>query len=384
MSERYPALEPDRLPKRLPARPPAPSPVSSPALPPGPDPGGATTPEEFVERLRAAKVWSGDPSLRELERRTGLPRSTLSGDLSPRRNRLPPLERVLVLATTFGVPAEELGCWRAAWQRIQLRQQSAGVAAPAAPEGEPAGAGATPPASGLVPGLVPEVVRGPAPRTAGEAVGPELRRSARRPSARRPSVRRRFSRRPSARRRLWTALSVGGLLGALLVLPPAVAQVDDGSGVAAGDRSASPVGARVPDPCGFLGRVGGTPEPSPPDAAATTGESLRLRGPVAQGETLIVTLVLGRAGSGPITVRDTAGNRYRAIRDETTDGTRLTVFALYDARPLDALDQITFLWPSSKRDYTEVDEFRGTRSAVPTGDLPVGGPAVAAVAAGQC
>ncbi|MDH6136682.1 hypothetical protein P3T37_006113 [Kitasatospora sp. MAA4] len=90
-----------------------------------PDPGEATTPQEFVRRLQAFRVWSGSPSLRELERRTSLPRSTLSGDLSHQRSRLPPLERVLALVTAFGASAEELARWQLAWQLIQLRQQSA-------------------------------------------------------------------------------------------------------------------------------------------------------------------------------------------------------------------------------------------------------------------
>ncbi|WP_280664604.1 MULTISPECIES: helix-turn-helix domain-containing protein [unclassified Kitasatospora] len=96
-----------------------------------PEPGGATTPQELVRRLRAFKAWSGNPSLRELERRTGLPRSTVSGDLSPQRSRLPPLQRVLTLATAFGASAEELARWRSAWQCIQMRQQSAEPPVPA-------------------------------------------------------------------------------------------------------------------------------------------------------------------------------------------------------------------------------------------------------------
>ncbi|MDH6120379.1 putative transposase [Kitasatospora sp. GAS204A] len=96
-----------------------------------PDTGEATTPQEFVRRLQTFKIWSGNPSLRELERRTGLPRSTLSGDLSHQRSRLPPLERVLALVTAFGASAEELARWQLSWQRIQLRQQSAQPPVPA-------------------------------------------------------------------------------------------------------------------------------------------------------------------------------------------------------------------------------------------------------------
>ncbi|MFD8316845.1 hypothetical protein [Kitasatospora purpeofusca] len=307
-----------------------------------------------MERLRAVKAWAGNPSLRDLERRTRLPRSTLSADLSLRRSGLPPLERVLALATAFGLPAEDLGRWRSAWQRIQVRQQSTGrLPAPPGPAAVPERGSAAVPAAvpGLLPAAVPDLVPDLVPRCVP-------------PAAREPE--RTVRHRSARRRRMWPVLSVGGLLAALTVLPPSVAPVgEDGSGAAADGGSTSPVGARVPDPCGFLGRVSDTPAASPPDAAATTGESLRVRNQVARGDTLIVTLLLARAGVGPITVRDTAGNRYRAIRDETTDGTRLTVFVLHDARPLDSLDQITFLWPSSKHDYTEVDEFRGARPTAP-------------------
>ncbi|MFB7666330.1 helix-turn-helix domain-containing protein [Kitasatospora sp. NPDC056138] len=306
--------DPDRLSQQLPAT--------------MPDPDGATTPQEFVRRLQAFKAWSGSPSLRELERRTGLPRSTLSGDLSHQRSRLPPLERVLALVTAFGASAEELARWQSAWQRIQMRQQSAEPPVPASrPTVEPP-----------TPDVAPQVLR-----------EPEWTR------------RHRF-----AHRRLrWPVLSISGLLAALLAVALTATPVTGGRSAAAGTRPPFPVDARTPDRCGYLGRISDKVAASPLDEAATTGESVQIKSPVAKGDTLIVTLALAGAGTGPITVRDTAGNRYRAIRDETTDGTRLTVFALFDARPLDSLDQITFLWPSSKHDYTAVDEFRGVRSADP-------------------
>ncbi|MFF2351065.1 helix-turn-helix domain-containing protein [Kitasatospora sp. NPDC058115] len=313
-----------------------------------PDPGGATTPQEFVDRLRAVKAWCGNPSLRELERRTGLPRSTLAGDMSPRRSRLPPLERVLALATAFEVPAGELARWQSAWQRIQVRQQSAEPPVPpaAAEPPVPAPSAAAGPSPAPVP--VPAPVLVPEPEPAPGRAGRADRRAGRLRLARRRLVR--------------PALSVSGLLAALLALPLTAAPVADGGVPVAGERPVPPAGARLPDRCGYLGRVSDNVAASPLDASATTGESLPVRSPVAAGDTLIVTLILAGAGTGPITVRDTAGNRYRAVRDETADGTRLAVFALFDARPLDVLDQITFLWPRSTHDYTAVDEFRSVRS----------------------
>ncbi|WBP90764.1 hypothetical protein [Kitasatospora cathayae] len=172
-----------------------------------PDPGGATTAQEFVRRLRAFKAWSGNPSLRELERRTGLPRSTLWGDLSPQRSCLPPLERVLALATAFGAPTEELARWQSAWQRIQMRQQSAERAAPTAQ------AAVEPPAPVSCAAVEP-----PAPDGAPRA----LRAPAR-------TGRHRFAR----RRLLWPVLVLGGLLAALLALPRTAARVTGGRAAAA-------------------------------------------------------------------------------------------------------------------------------------------------------
>ncbi|MGW4381462.1 hypothetical protein [Kitasatospora sp. NPDC004531] len=306
----------------LPASPPLPKGESSMARP---DPGDVRTPQEFVGRLRELKAWSGNPSLRELERRTSCPRSTLAGDLNPQRSRLPPLERVLALGVAFGTPVEELARWKAAWQRVQVVEQAAELAEPEVAVAER------------------EVLRG--------AEEPEARAGRRRTAGLRPA---------------WPLLPVGGLVVALLALLSAAAPV--GGGRAVGDRPSSPGMRQLPDDCGYLGRIGDEGTGSPREAAVTTGESLQIARPVAAGDTLIVTLVLAGAAAGPITVRDTAGNRYRAVRDETAGDTRLTVFALFDARPLDSLDQITFRWPSAKHDHTSIDEFRGSAHLAPGGN----------------
>ncbi|MFI9361560.1 hypothetical protein ACIG5E_10905 [Kitasatospora sp. NPDC053057] len=279
--------------------------------------------------------------------------------MSPQRSRLPPLERVLALATAFGAPAEELARWQSAWQRIQVRQQSAEPPAPASR------AAVEPPAQASQAAVEPS-----APDVAPQAL-------------REPD---RTGRHRSARRRLiWPVLSVSGLLAALLTTPLTAAPVTGGRAATTGDQPSFPVGARTPDRCGYLGRISDKVAASPLDAAATTGESLQITSPVAKGDTLVVTLVLAEAGTGPITVRDTAGNRYRATRDETSDGTRLTVFTLFDARPLDSLDQITFLWPSSQPDYTAVYEFRGVRSVEPVNAPgPSGEPPISSESAKQC
>ncbi|MFE6053202.1 response regulator transcription factor [Kitasatospora sp. NPDC056446] len=85
-----------------------------------PDPATATTPAEFVTQLRLLKAWAGEPSLRRLERRTGLPRSTLARSLDVRHNRLPPLERVVTIVRACGVPAVVADHWADHWRRIQM------------------------------------------------------------------------------------------------------------------------------------------------------------------------------------------------------------------------------------------------------------------------
>ncbi|MBD0669768.1 response regulator transcription factor [Streptomyces sp. CBMA156] len=88
--------------------------------PSAPDPATATTPAEFVRQLRLLKAWVGEPSLRRLERRTGLPRSTLARSLDVRHNRLPPLERVITIVRACGVPAAAADHWADHWRRIQM------------------------------------------------------------------------------------------------------------------------------------------------------------------------------------------------------------------------------------------------------------------------
>jgi transcriptional regulator with XRE-family HTH domain len=86
-----------------------------------PDPASATTPVELVRQLRLLKAWAGEPSLRDLERRTGLPRSTLSQTLDTRRTTLPPLERVTAVVRACGLPPAAAERWRVAWKRVRMQ-----------------------------------------------------------------------------------------------------------------------------------------------------------------------------------------------------------------------------------------------------------------------
>jgi tetratricopeptide (TPR) repeat protein len=82
------------------------------------DPSDVRDAAGFVQTLRALKVWAGDPSFKDLERRSGLPRSTLADALNPRRRQLPRLEVVRAFVAACGV--SDCGPWDEAWRRAHL------------------------------------------------------------------------------------------------------------------------------------------------------------------------------------------------------------------------------------------------------------------------
>ncbi|MCX5386826.1 tetratricopeptide repeat protein [Streptomyces sp. NBC_00083] len=92
---------------------------------------------DFIRELRALKVRAGQPSLQELQRRSGVARSTLSDALSPRRRELPRLEVCLALVRACGAGAQEVARWRERWQRI-AEARDAGRSAPEAGASAPA------------------------------------------------------------------------------------------------------------------------------------------------------------------------------------------------------------------------------------------------------
>ena len=83
-----------------------------------PDPAAASTAADFACQLRLLKVWAGDPSLRDLSRMTGQPRSTISDALNPDRSRFPALDLVRILVQAFG-GGEDLPRWEQAWRDIK-------------------------------------------------------------------------------------------------------------------------------------------------------------------------------------------------------------------------------------------------------------------------
>ncbi|MEV7774287.1 tetratricopeptide repeat protein [Kitasatospora sp. NPDC086791] len=121
---------------------------------PRPEAGGATADvSAFVRDLRALKVRAGQPSLQELQRRSGVARSTLSDALSPRRRALPRLEVCLALVRACGATPAEEARWRARWQDVaRARDESRSTPAAHGPD-SPASGSAAPPVR-AVPGAL--------------------------------------------------------------------------------------------------------------------------------------------------------------------------------------------------------------------------------------
>jgi hypothetical protein len=84
---------------------------------------------------------------------------------------------------------------------------------------------------------------------------------------------------------------------------------------------------------------------------------------VAGGHTLVVTLLLSSTSSvtGPLTVKDSAGNTYTVARDvnDGSAGDRTVTLVALNVAPLAANGTITLTYPSSAETHVSVDEFAG-------------------------
>ncbi|TVZ77980.1 helix-turn-helix transcriptional regulator [Streptomyces sp. BK340] len=125
----------------------------------------------------------------------------------------------------------------------------------------------------------------------------------------------------------------------------------------------SPHAPRTTNRAAYVARIGNGDVRSP-YGPMITGADLQVLHAVTRGQTLIVTIALTGAGSGAVTVTDTAGNRYRPA-GQINDRGRLLLFAVIGAKPLDTLDQITIRWPKATVATTEVDAFRKITAAGP-------------------
>ncbi|WP_330296095.1 helix-turn-helix domain-containing protein [Streptomyces sp. NBC_00503] len=345
----------------------------------GADPGRLRTVAGFIEALRALKAVEG-LSLRELQRRTGLPHTTIAHALQPERPSLPPWDRVRALLVAFGVPEAALPRWKEAWTRLRLSPD--GHTGPA-PAGDPQ-APLTPievEASTPVHGPGPDPAPAPEEPTPGvDARGlQDLRvpRTVRSPRRGGPRWRRAVTH--------TVALVLGAALGAAAmaatVPPPTPAAAHAGYPVEEqGCPSASPAPpAKSPKPAPSTGSSAAPSSATSPKAPAAwvarpAGDQQILSGtdfvlpvvsPVAEGDALVVSLMLTSTCPGRVEVTDTGGDEFRIVGDETDSSRHRTMLlAAFHVRPLTTADSIHVVYPHASKYNVTVDEFRGVGGAV--------------------
>jgi transcriptional regulator with XRE-family HTH domain len=89
---------------------------------PVPLPVTAETSGEFMRCLLRVKIWAGDPPVRALSRRAGLPQSTMQ-DFLHRERRLPPVETVRAFLAACGVDdATIIAEWVFTWRRLKFAE----------------------------------------------------------------------------------------------------------------------------------------------------------------------------------------------------------------------------------------------------------------------
>lgn len=329
-----------------------------------PDPGALDTVAEFVGGLRALKAVES-LSLRELQRRTGLPRTTIAHALNDDRPSLPPWDRVRALLHAFGVRGDALARWKDAWTRIRLDSANS-----AAGDGE----------------TEPEAARGPAGPPEEEvqragAVGAAM------PAV--PRARLRPGRRVLKQGGL---LGVGALLGAVAVFglggtaggspgaggpmgaetcPPAAASQRTEPGLSTTDAPRLPAFGNSADSGGAgARRVQARPAwvgrpASDAQVLADSDVDLPVTSPVTDGDALVVSVMLTSTCPGPVTVTDTQGDRFFVVGDVTdTRRHRTLLLAGLHVHALTTADSIRVVYPSAGEYRIAVDEFRGISTVV--------------------
>ncbi|GAA3727582.1 hypothetical protein [Salinactinospora qingdaonensis] len=88
-----------------------------------PDPLEATTVHLFLEAMRDFRLWAGQPSYRQMQRRCGgvCAASTFCNAMNPKRLELPKLSLVYAFVTACGGDKDECQRWATAWRRISMR-----------------------------------------------------------------------------------------------------------------------------------------------------------------------------------------------------------------------------------------------------------------------
>ena len=83
----------------------------------------ADTTAEFMQCLLRVKIWAGDPPVRALSRRAGLPPSTMQDFLRRERRKLPPVQTVCAFLKACGVDdANVIAEWIFAWRRLRFAE----------------------------------------------------------------------------------------------------------------------------------------------------------------------------------------------------------------------------------------------------------------------
>ncbi|MET7843651.1 helix-turn-helix transcriptional regulator [Streptomyces sp. NPDC005356] len=87
-----------------------------------PDPLTVATPAQFVEALRAVRIWAGSPSLRTLEARGRgrLSKSSIGAML--KADELPKYERFVAYLYACGIREKNLDVWVFTWRRLKALQ----------------------------------------------------------------------------------------------------------------------------------------------------------------------------------------------------------------------------------------------------------------------
>jgi transcriptional regulator with XRE-family HTH domain len=94
---------------------------------PAPLPVTAETTREFMACLRRVKIWAGDPPVRTLARRAGLPPSTMQDFLRRERQKLPPVRAVCAFLEACGVNDQNIMAeWVFVWRRLRFAETEPG------------------------------------------------------------------------------------------------------------------------------------------------------------------------------------------------------------------------------------------------------------------
>lgn len=331
---------------------------------PTPKPETMNSPADFLAGLRIARVTAGNPSLRDIHRVTGLPRSTIGHSLDPLRGQLPPWDRTLTLLRAFGVPESDQQRWAHAWRRIQLaapaKPAATATMGAATTSGVPVGDAAADPTDDS------QSADGQASLQAEELTRPTTPRSE-------PANR---------RRKVFThgvAAFAGALLGAMVMLSVQGVPSNVAAPVGVTDAPPCPQPPKPPTSTGTAKN-----KPTPADVAATSTQPFWVARPasdaqilsltdldlpittaVHDGDALIVSLMLTAVCPGSVSVSDSRDNHYETVSDVTDSlHHRTMILAAFNVDPLTTVDTIHLAYPRASKYHVAVDEFRGVSSAV--------------------